>query len=251
MASMRDKLKQANMANSVTRGNTSTNDTVFGDFANRADKKETPSLAMTNDTEKSLRTENGKNDEKVITGNSDRTENTVTVNNMDNDNNNKDVLNAVNNKNNDNALNNNIIKNNVNTANTFNNNNTINTLNTINNKSPEDIPEFTGRAVMIPLNITPEQDKYITRKAMSEGIPIRHVYKDIIVNEIMKSRHSIPDTPLSEEYRTMQRNKLRKTIQVESDLKEAIAAAARAYYMRPSAFASYAIEIAMREEKNI
>lgn len=35
MASARDRLRQANKENAANRGNTSTNDTVFGDFANR------------------------------------------------------------------------------------------------------------------------------------------------------------------------------------------------------------------------
>lgn len=35
MSSLRDKLKEANKQNALTRGNTSTNDTIFGDFANR------------------------------------------------------------------------------------------------------------------------------------------------------------------------------------------------------------------------
>ena len=40
MSSLRDKLKEANKQNALTRGNTSTNDTIFGDFANRHEEEQ-------------------------------------------------------------------------------------------------------------------------------------------------------------------------------------------------------------------
>lgn len=40
MSSLRDKLKEANKQNALTRGNTSTNDTIFGDFANRHEQEQ-------------------------------------------------------------------------------------------------------------------------------------------------------------------------------------------------------------------
>ncbi len=83
MSSLRDKLKEANKQNALTRGNTSTNDTIFGDFANRHNQD----LELEQETNHNIKLSN-----KVYTNNTNNTNDAKSTNSTINTN---DTINTI------------------------------------------------------------------------------------------------------------------------------------------------------------
>lgn len=247
MASIRDKLRAKNAENAAERGNTSTNNSIFGDFIESAEKK---------DVIKSEETANNKPEEKKAditevqveqVETPPETEINVTAEKeieVPDVKPKKKSTNSKNSINNTNRKNSNIgkeIKN-----------------DTAEEKKEADkqqadisaklntIDAFTGKLVTLTLLISPEIADYILIKPTMVGDTIRNVFMNIVLDEITIGK---ADETIAPAFRKGQHTEIRKSMQVPEDFRELIKTTAMKYRMKPTAFISYCLTRAYNNDK--
>lgn len=247
MASIRDKLRAKNAENAAERGNTSTNNSIFGDFIESAEKK---------DVIKSEEPANNKPEEKkadITEVQAEQveippeTEINVTAKKeieVPDVKPKKKSTNRKNSINNTNRKNSNIgkeIKN-----------------DTVEEKKEADkqqadisaklntIEAFTGKLVTLTLLISPEIADYILIKPTMVGDTIRNVFMNIVLDEITIGK---ADETIAPAFRKGQHTEIRKSMQVPEDFRELIKTTAMKYRMKPTAFISYCLTRAYNNDK--
>lgn len=247
MASIRDKLRAKNAENAAERGNTSTNNSIFGDFIESAEKK---------DVIKSEEPANNKPEEKKTditevqaeqveippeTEINVTAENEIEVPDVKPK---KKSTNRKNSINNTNRKNSNIGKEIKNY--------------TVEEKKEADkqqadisaklntIEAFTGKLVTLTLLISPEIADYILIKPTMVGDTIRNVFMNIVLDEITIGK---ADETIAPAFRKGQHTEIRKSMQVPEDFRELIKTTAMKYRMKPTAFISYCLTRAYNNDK--
>lgn len=247
MASIRDKLRAKNAENAAERGNTSTNNSIFGDFIESAEKKDViKSEEPANNKPKEKKADIAEVQvEQVETPT--ETEINVTAEKeieVPDVKPKKKSTNRKNSTNNTNRKNSNIgkeIKN-----------------DTVEEKKEADkqqadisaklntIETFTGKLVTLTLLISPEIADYILIKPTMVGDTIRNVFMNIVLDEITIGK---ADETIAPAFRKGQHTEIRKSMQVPEDFRELIKTTAMKYRMKPTAFISYCLTRAYNNDK--
>lgn len=215
MASSRDRLKAANAKNAQTRGETSTDSTVFSDFANRIDE-------TNNDSEnKDPVNTDIKTDVKEIQTPPVKTKATVK----------KSVKKTENISGSDKSEQNNISQEEK------------------SDKETNSIPkskEFTGKLVMLSVSIPEEISEYLDIK--SAMIPTS--IKNLFMNIIMDVKDKPLDLELVSKFRRRQYYNIKRPIQVSEDFRELVKTEAAKFKMKQTAFISYCLTKAYNEDSD-
>lgn len=247
MASIRDKLRAKNAENAAERGNTSTNNSIFGDFIESAEKK---------DVIKSEEPANNKPEEKKAditevqveqVETPPETEINVTAEKeieVPDVKPKKKSTNRKNSTNNTNRKNSNIgkeIKND-----TVEEKKEVDTQQADISAKQNTIESFTGKLVTLTLLISPEIADYILIKPTMVGNTIRNVFMNIVLDEITIGK---ADETIAPAFRKGQHTEIRKSMQVPEDFRELIKTTAMKYRMKPTAFISYCLTRAYNNDK--
>lgn len=247
MASIRDKLRAKNAENAAERGNTSTNNSIFGDFIESAEKKD----VIKSEEQANNKPEEKKADitevqvEQVETP--PETEINVTAEKeikVPDVKPKKKSTNRKNSINNTNRKNSNIgkeIKND-----TAEEKKEADTQQSDISAKLNTIDAFTGKLVTLTLLISPEIADYILIKPTMVGDTIRNVFMNIVLDEITIGK---ADETIAPAFRKGQHTEIRKSMQVPEDFRELIKTTAMKYRMKPTAFISYCLTRAYNNDK--
>lgn len=221
MASARDRLKAANAKNAAGRGNTSTNDTVTADFAGRAVENE-PEVKVVPESKEEKIEKVEKLDEPKIP-----------------------QLDAIVEEKTDPVKETNVEKCETNEVIVVENTSLVE----INVPAESLHKEYTGKLVTVSLCLSEELSEYIELKANSLGIPLKTLFKNIMINELENGSPN-DDPALLKEYQKRQHTSIKKTMSMEEDLREDIRAASPKYRIKSTAFMSYVIDKARLADKD-
>lgn len=250
MASIRDKLRAKNAENAAERGNTSTNNSIFGDFIESAEKKdviksEEPANNKTKEKKADIaevqveQVETPTETEINVTA-----EKEIEVPDVKPKKKSTNRKNSTNNTNNTNRKNSNIgkeIKND-----TVEEKKAVDTQQADISAKQNTIESFTGKLVTLTLLISPEIADYILIKPTMVGDTIRNVFMNIVLDEITIGK---ADETIAPAFRKGQHTEIRKSMQVPEDFRELIKTTAMKYRMKPTAFISYCLTRAYNNDK--
>lgn len=221
MASLKDKIRAKNAENAVNRGNTSSKETIFGDFVDREKEEITKS-----DTEQI-------NDSIVINDN------------KHNDNNQKKEAQAVVNEKPAEVIEVPEIKKQTKKQSV---NKTVETKSadkkkdSVNKDAKTEYKfsnySFDEKLISISLILPQELNDYLNEKAFMTDEPIRTVFMNIMV----KSMNESLDEEMAKQFRKVQHFECKRTVQIPTQFKEDLKKEAMKRRMRVTAFISYSLQ---------
>lgn len=223
MSSKRDKLLKANAANAATRGNTSTNETIFGDFINRDNKKEIVRSEIEEIIpvkEEKIENKNPENDielkSKRIINEAETKDGPV-----------KDIENVIPEKDINIPEGNKVISNEIN-AETDSNSDNLNEI------------KSTGRNKSLTVCMPEDIYTFLYKKAISEGMSCTAFLQKILKDEMYLGEYV--EDELMIRCRKRQHDVFTKTFIYDEVFVDAVKVKAREYYMKPTNFVRYCIE---------
>lgn len=252
MASMRDRLKAKNAENAESRGNTSTDSTVFADFANRdgiIEDNNTTEDITTEDTIEEV-TESNSPEEDIketdskepITEPVKETKQNKPVKKSSTPAKKKTVSKTKKKievkpaqENDKNSV---IEKEPVLEPKAEETTSEVVAENTDDNKKTvEEITSENDRFVSMTISIPQELNEYLNTKAAMLTVPIKIYFKDCIVDAVNKP----VDTKLAVQFRKSQHDCIKRAIQTTESFRDFIRMEAARYMMKPTAFITYCI----------
>ena len=99
---------------------------------------------------------------------------------------------------------------------------------------------YTGREITVTLHLPEEVADYLFARAVKSKISTKQCFKDIMINEL-ENGAPVEDT-LAKSYRKTQHDTIKKSIQINEDLKADIKEAAVKYCMKYTPFMTYVID---------
>lgn len=217
MSSARDRLRQANKANEAMRGNTSTDDTIFGDFISRKDTAENTDISDT-DTETKLYTNTKA---ATFTESSDTSIKAEMINSAQG----KPIENI-------NTANSAIIP----TATA----NEPALTNTLAASEPNIKAKDTVRTKSITVGMSEDAYKFLYKKAIQEGSSCTRYLQKLLKEEI--EQEQFEDNDLADKCRKRQHDVLTKCFTYDETFVGMIKQKAQDCLMRPTHFVVYCIE---------
>lgn len=227
MASLRDKLKAKNAENAAERGNTSTEDTVFADFINRAEPEQEQEAENNLSREQpSVQEESNKQDKEPDTPESNSVK--------------KDTVKQPAKQK---------TKAKKPTAGSNHKEKEVKAPDKTEEKSDKETNEFiqqkNDKQVTLTISIPPEIDEYLNIKPAMLAEPIKKVFRDSII----KAANSPIDNSLASQFRKTQHSCIKRTIQVNESFREIIRKEAINFKMKPTSFITYCLTKVYNEDE--
>lgn len=227
MASLRDKLKAKNAENAAERGNTSTEDTVFADFINRAESEQEQEAENNLSREQpSVQEESNKQDKEPDTPESNSVK--------------KDTVKQPAKQK---------TKAKKPTAGSNHKEKEVKAPDKTEEKSDKETNEFiqqkNDKQVTLTISIPPEIDEYLNIKPAMLAEPIKKVFRDSII----KAANSPIDNSLASQFRKTQHSCIKRTIQVNESFREIIRKEAINFKMKPTSFITYCLTKVYNEDE--
>lgn len=227
MASLRDKLKAKNAENAAERGNTSTEDTVFADFINRAEPEQEQEAENNLSREQpSVQEESNKQDKEPDTPESNPVK--------------KDTVKQPAKQK---------TKAKKPTAGSNHKEKEVKAPDKTEEKSDKETNELilqkNDKQVTLTISIPPEIDEYLNIKPAMLAEPIKKVFRDSII----KAANSPIDNSLASQFRKTQHSCIKRTIQVNESFREIIRKEAINFKMKPTSFITYCLTKVYNEDE--
>lgn len=223
MASLKDKIRAKNAENAINRGNTSSKETIFGDFVDR--EKEDVTKSDTEQADQNIVIDNN--------GHNDQNKETKTVIN-------EESAKTIEKSNEIPEVKKQIEKQST--------NKTVETKPAERKKESlnKDVKieykfsnySFDEKLISISLILPQELNDYLNEKAFMTDEPIRNVFVNIMVN----SMNEVLDEDLAKPFRKVQHFEYKRTVQIPAQLKEDLKKEAMKRRMRVTAFIAYSLQ---------
>lgn len=223
MASLKDKIRAKNAENAINRGNTSSKETIFGDFVDR--EKEDVTKSDTEQADQNIVIDNnGHNDQNKETKTVINEESAKTI---EKSNEIPEVKKQIKNQ-----STNKIVETKPAERKKESVNKDTKTEYKFSNYS------FEEKLISISLILPQELNDYLNEKAFMTDEPIRNVFVNIMVN----SMNEVLDEDLAKPFRKVQHFEYKRTVQIPAQLKEDLKKEAMKRRMRVTAFIAYSLQ---------
>lgn len=110
---------------------------------------------------------------------------------------------------------------------------------------PINLDDYAESDCILTVLMLPDVEKFLTRTANRLRIPVKTLFKTIMVNAVKNGEIIDPDDELLNQYRTYQRYQTRRSISTSSKLRDELKELAALNEIRYSPFISYTIHKAM------
>ena len=223
MASLKDKIRAKNAENAINRGNTSSKETIFGDFVDR---------------------EKG----DVIKSDTEQTDQNIVIDNNEHNDQNKEATTVINEESAKTIEKSNEIPEVKKQIKNQSTNKIVETKpaerkkESVNKDTKAEYKfsnySFDEKLISISLILPQELNDYLNEKAFMTDEPIRNVFVNILVN----SMNEVLDEDLAKPFRKVQHFEYKRTVQIPAQLKEDLKKEAMKRRMRVTAFIAYSLQ---------
>ena len=223
MASLKDKIRAKNAENAINRGNTSSKETIFGDFVDR--EKGDVTKSDTEQVDQNIVIDNnGHNDQNKETKTAINEESAKTI---EKSNEIPEVKKQIKNQSTNKI---------VETKPAERKKESVNKDTKAEYKFSN--YSFDEKLISISLILPQELNDYLNEKAFMTDEPIRNVFVNIMVN----SMNEVLDEDLAKPFRKVQHFEYKRTVQIPAQLKEDLKKEAMKRRMRVTAFIAYSLQ---------